>query len=86
MTSREFQDVIEMTKSANWRVFVDFVTKKASEYGEAAMQPIDRTEDVYACERAKGACIVLKSLTDEFRSQMVEKMNLQLEQENAKSA
>ena len=68
MTSQDFQNVIEMTRSPSWVVFVNFVAKKHQESIESVLMPIEQPSDVFACERAKGSEIVLKGLVEEFRS------------------
>lgn len=85
MTSREFQDVIEMTKTPHWRVFESFVTQKQNDFIDAALQPVDSESDVFACERAKSAGLVLKELTNDFRSFLTEELKRQLDKENANS-
>ena len=85
MTSREYQDVIEMTKTTPWRVFEAFVTQKHIDFVDAALQPIDKQEDVFACERAKGAGMVLKELVSDFRSYVIDELKRQQNNENANS-
>ena len=85
MTSREYQDVIEMTKTSSWRVFESFVAQKQKDFVNAALQPIDNESDVFACERAKGAGMVLKELVSDFRSYVIDELKRQQNNENANS-
>lgn len=85
MTSREFQDVVEMTKTPHWRVFESFVVQKQNDFFDAALQPVENESDVFACERAKSAGLVLKELVNEFRSFLTDELKRQQEKENANS-
>ena len=74
-----------MTKTSSWRVFESFVAQKQKDFVNAALQPIDNESDVFACERAKSAGLVLAELTNEFRSFLTDELKRQLNNENANS-
>lgn len=65
---RQLIEVKQMMQTPEWKVFVQHVETLRAAYTNEVLAPVESEKDIYSCERAKGAEIVLRCLLPDFTS------------------